>query len=195
MKIEPNSALIVVDVQNDFIEGGALAVPNSLNILPVLMKAITAFRKEKLPIVYTRDWHPDDHCSFSTTPEYKDKSWPKHCVQGTDGSDLVLNPFYSSIIIEKGFRKDEEAYSGFAGVDLHSRVNLEAYLKSCNVKNVYICGLATDFCVSATTKDSAKLGFNTIVITDACAAVNEETGIRAMEEMWAMGVTTKKWGE
>lgn len=159
-----NSALVVVDIQNDFLPGGALEVPNSDTIISVINEYIKFFEDKKLPVVYTRDWHPEDHISFKENGGI----WPKHCVQNTKGAEfypnlhIVKNP----IIISKAFEKDFEAYSGFQGTDLHSK------LQEMHINTLFVCGVATDYCVLNTVLDALKLGYKVFLLIDAIRGVD-----------------------
>lgn len=181
-RILQDAALVIVDVQNDFCPGGALAVPEGDAVVPAINALIPRFAV----VVTTQDWHPEDHASFAAEPQFVDKSWPKHCVAGTAGAalhaQLALPPGTHSV--RKGIRRDLEAYSGFQDTDLAQLLRARA------VKRVYVCGLATDYCVKATALDAARTGFETWVIADACRGVNIPAGSvdQALVEMQAGGV-------
>ena len=178
-----NSALIIVDVQNDFCPGGSLAVPGGDEVVPVINELIKAFQRRNQLVVATRDWHPEDHCSFQS----QGGLWPPHCVQGTKGAefhrDLKLND--QVLVISKGTRTNQEAYSGFEGTDLKEE------LQQAGVGQVYVCGLATDYCVKATALDAQQAGFKTTVVTDAVRGVDVKTGDseRALWELKEKGIT------
>lgn len=178
-----NKALIIVDVQNDFCPGGALPVPEGGKVAEPIKKLILSksiFRKR----VATRDWHPKSTSHFD--------KWPVHCVQNTWGAAfhpwLAMDFDYLSIF-SKGTGNNEDAYSGFEG-KRPLGMGLEEYLKSFQIEEVYMCGLATDYCVKATALDAVKKGFKTYLILDACRAVDVHTGDgeRAIEEMRNAGV-------
>lgn len=175
-------ALLVVDVQNDFCPGGALAVAGGDEIIPVINRLLPRFEV----VVYTRDWHPENHISFADPPQFMDKSWPPHCVAGTWGTEfhprLVVRP--DGIIVEKGTDVNLEAYSGFQGTDLAEQ------LRGRQVETVYLTGLATDYCVKATALDAVKEGFRVLVIEDACRGVDSPPGSveKAFQEMKEAGV-------
>lgn len=175
---EKNKALIIVDVQNDFCPGGALAVPKGDEVVPVINRLIDLFPM----IIFTKDWHPEHHYSFKE----QGGIWPKHCVRGTWGAELHYNLKRTNdyLVVEKGTYPDEEAYSGFGGT------RLEKVLRERHVGEVYVCGLATDYCVKATALDAQKLGFETFVIIDACRGVNLKKGdvARAVKEMRKVGI-------
>ncbi|MFH2013019.1 MAG: isochorismatase family protein [Pseudomonadota bacterium] len=163
-------ALIIIDVQNDFCEGGALEVPGASEIIPIINRIIDKFELA----IATQDYHPPNHCSFS--------EWPVHCVAGTPGGDLhkELEVYRIKHFVKKGTEK--EAYSGF------QETGLSSFIHQHGVDTIYICGLATDYCVKATALDGLKEGFKVFVILDAIKAVAEETGKAALMEMENCGV-------
>jgi nicotinamidase/pyrazinamidase len=173
--------LLVIDVQNDFCEGGALGVPGSNRIFPVINKLTEHFSS----VVATRDWHPEGHISFASRhPGKKPQDtvkvdsleqvlWPDHCIPGTKGAefspDFDISPV--NLILHKGNKKDLDSYSAFFENDKKTNTGLEFYLKGLGIKEVYICGLAADVCVFYTAQDALKLGFKTTVISDATKGV------------------------
>ena len=173
--------LLVVDVQNDFCPGGALAVKNGDKVVPRLNKTIGAFAKAGRPIFFTRDWHPSNHISF------RDQGgiWPPHCVQGTIGASFHPDLFIprGATIISKGDKPNVEAYSGFQGTDLQSR------LKKAGVGEIFLGGLATDYCVKESCLDAIRAGFRVNVLKDGVKAVNVKSGdgARALKEMRGAG--------
>ncbi|GBD04053.1 Nicotinamidase [bacterium HR19] len=179
MKIDEKSALIVVDIQKDFTPGGALAVPDGDKIIPVVNKYIEEFRKRGAKIFATRDWHPENHISFRE----RGGPWPPHCVQNTEGAqfhpDLKLPD--DAEIISKAFDPDKEAYSGFQGTELDEK------LKSYGVEKVFVCGLATDYCVKNTVLDAIKNGYKTFLLLDAVKGIAQDTTEKAIEEMKSAG--------
>lgn len=174
-------ALVIVDVQNDFLPGGALAVPEGDAVVPPLNAAIRAFGEVSRPIFATRDWHPADHCSFVD----RGGPWPPHCVAGTEGAGFAgrLRLPASAVVVSKAVRSDADAYSGFAGTDLAHRLSEEG------VERVFVGGLATDYCVLNTVLDACREGFEVIVLEDAVRAVEVESGdgARAIGRMRAAG--------
>jgi len=182
--IEPTAgdALIIVDVQQDFLPGGALPVDGGDRIIPVLNRYIERFRRLGLPIVATRDWHPPNHCSFLT----QGGPWPPHCVAGTPGARFseTLQLPQDTIIISKASDPEQEAYSGFQHTDLESR------LRRMGVKRLFIGGLATDYCVLNTVREALARGFEVFLLTDAIRAVNASPGDeqKALQEMQRLGV-------
>lgn len=156
-------ALIVVDVQYDFLPGGALAVPEGDKVIPVINKLIPKFSK----IYTTQDWHPENHISF----KIRGGLWPPHCVQNTKGAEIHRDlKVKEAVHILKGIDSETEAYSGFQGT------NLEDKLHSDGVTTVFIVGLATDYCVKNTALDALKTGFETYVILDAVRGVELKAG-------------------
>lgn len=176
-------ALLVVDVQKDFLPGGALAVREGAAVIPPLNEAIRAFSEAGLPIFATRDWHPPDHCSFVQ----QGGLWPLHCVAGTSGAAFPqsLRLPASTIVISKAADPASEAYSGFSGTDLADR------LSDHRVRRVFVGGLATDYCVLRTVLDARAVNLDVVVLDDAVRAVNLESGdgARAVARMRAAGAT------
>ncbi|MBI2421959.1 MAG: nicotinamidase [Candidatus Hydrogenedentes bacterium] len=180
MDITEQDALIVVDVQNDFCPGGALAVLGGDMVVPAINRVIPKFEH----LFYSRDWHPGDHCSFSFAPEYVDGSWPEHCVENTPGAEFhggLMVPL-DATIIDKGTDRDAECYSAFGNP------RLEAALRDKGITRVFVAGLATDYCVKATALDALHAGFETILIEDGCRGVNDQTVAEALVEMEAAGI-------
>lgn len=184
-----NKALIIVDVQNDFCPGGALPVPDGDKVVEPLNDLIEHAFENNWLIVATRDWHPRNTKHFA---EFGGQ-WPAHCVQNTFGAEfhphLATYPLDINIF-SKGTGNNEDAYSGFEGRRLFDMCLLGEYLKSFQIKEVYVCGLATDYCVKATALDAVKKGFKTYLILDACRAVDVHPGDGdgAVEEMRGAGV-------
>ena len=177
MTIAPNDALIVVDAQNDFAQGGALPVNDARLIVPAI-NDLTHFFEH---VVFSRDWHPSDHCSFAVDPDFVDGSWPPHCVQDTPGAEFLgdLHVPVDAIIVSKGANPDKEAYSDFEDT------NLAEILREREVRRLFVCGLATDYCVKATALDARNLGFEVVVLLDACRGIDSPRGSvnQALDEM------------
>lgn len=177
VKVDKESALVIVDVQNDFLPGGALPVPKGDEVIPALNRYIGVFAKVGAPIFATRDWHPPDHVSFKS----RGGPWPPHCVQGTRGAEFhpSLALPKDTIIISKASSPSAEAYSGFEGTRLGEK------LKELGVKKVFVGGLATDYCVKNTVLDALKLGFETFFLEDASRGIDLKPGDvkKAIEEM------------
>ena len=184
IKMDPKAdALIVVDVQQDFCPGGALAVPEGDRVVPAINRVLGL---EGWLTVATQDWHPKDHCSFKS----HGGSWPVHCVAGTTGAMFHPGLDVTKVrqIISKATTKEAEAYSGF------HETGLGALLKGQGIRRVFVCGLATDYCVKATALDARKAGFDVIVLEDAIRGVEVKPGdcAKAMDEMAAAGITFAK---
>jgi nicotinamidase/pyrazinamidase len=188
IKIDKHSALVVVDIQNDFCPGGALPVAEGDKVVPILNKYIQFFRGHNAQIIYTRDWHPPDHSSFKA----QGGTWPPHCVQGTEGAKFhpaLLSPAEHEIL-SKAERKDE-AYSFFQGTDLTHRLRrltLRLGLRG-GIDSLFVGGLATDYCVKATVLDGLRLGFRVFYLDDASKGVNVNPNDSelAVEEMLSHG--------
>lgn len=180
-RVDKMSALIVVDVQNDFCPGGAVPVPEGDKVVSALNKYITHFRRAGAAIYATRDWHPTNHISFKS----RGGPWPPHCVQRTDGAKFhpALKLPEGTQIVSKGSDPDREAYSGFEGTDL------ERLLRDRGVKRVFIGGLATDYCVKNTVLDGLRAGFDVVLLEDASRGVNvrPKDSEEAVEEMMKKG--------
>ncbi len=180
-------ALLIVDVQNDFLPGGSLAVAAGDQVIGVLNDYTAAFLKQRLPIYATRDWHTPDHCSFQA----QGGPWPPHCVAGSEGAGFAPGlrlPEDRVTVISKATRSDQDAYSGFEGTDLASR------LRAAGVRRLFIGGLATDYCVLNTVRDALREGFAVLLLEDAIRAVNVQPGdgtkaITAMREGGAVPIT------
>ncbi len=193
-------ALIVVDVQNDFIPGGALAVPCGDEVIPLVNRLQTRFEL----IVATRDWHPPDHGSFAANHPgrrvgdaielggLKQTLWPVHCVQNTPGADFApgLNADRWAKVVVKGTDAEIDSYSGFYDNGHRMATGLGDYLKHKGVSTVFVAGLATDYCVKFTALDARALGFATLVVRDCCRGVDLNPGDvkRAVDEMRGAGV-------
>ena len=181
LPLRKGDALLIVDVQNDFLPGGALAVPDGDAIIPVLDSYGEKFDHCGLPVIASRDWHPRDHCSFRE----HGGPWPAHCVAGTHGAELAATlalPRHS-MIVSKATQRDHDAYSVFQGTGLAER------LRELHCRRLFIGGLATDYCVRATALDALAAGFEVIVLEDAIRAVDVQAGdgARALEELRARG--------
>jgi len=187
--LQKGDALSVTDMQNDFLPGGALAVPDGDRIIPYVNLAIASFKKNNLPIFLTRDWHPLDHCSF------KDQGgpWPPHCVQNTAGADFSseLNIPEGSTVISKGSEKNSEQYSTLGGRDAAGNTE-SSLMKKLGIRRIFFGGLATDYCVLNSVKDALAEGYEVYVLIDAVRAVDVKPGDgeRALKEMTVSGAKT-----
>lgn len=192
-------ALIVIDVQNDFCPGGALAVAGGDEIISRINGLIGDFAT----VVLTQDWHPADHASFAanhpgaapfsltTMPYGPQVLWPTHCVQGTKGADFHadLRTDPAHLVIRKGFRPQIDSYSAFFENDHSTATGLDGYLRSRGVTDVTLVGLATDYCVAYSALDAARLGFRATVLEGACRAIDLNGSLaEARDKMRAAGV-------
>ena len=181
MQLQPTDALLVIDVQNDFMPGGALAVPDGDAIVPL----INTLAKKFEHVILTQDWHPPQHISFASTHgkrhfetiqvHYGPQTlWPEHVVQHTEGAAFhpKLHIPHAELILRKGFRRHIDSYSAFLENDHFTPTGLAGYLRERNLHRLFLCGLAYDFCVRYSAIDGHNLGFETIVIEDATGPVN-----------------------
>ncbi|MDR3113898.1 MAG: bifunctional nicotinamidase/pyrazinamidase [Treponema sp.] len=189
------SALLEIDVQNDFCPGGALAVADGDKVAAPLNGLARRFAAAGAPVIATQDWHPAGHCSFASTGRAAGEGevlWPDHCVQGTAGADfhpgLDLRPV--TLILHKGFRPSLDSYSAFFENDRKTATGLAAYLKGLAVDTVYLGGLATDYCVFFSAMDAVKLRFTVYLLRDAVRGVNYPEGSveKALSAMESAGV-------
>lgn len=194
------NCLVIVDVQNDFCPGGALPVKEGDRVVPVINRLVRRFDR----VAATQDWHPLEHLSFAANHPGRQPGeviqlagleqvlWPVHCVQETPGADFHPDLDRSGIqaVFRKGVDPEVDSYSGFFDNGRRRSTGLEDYLRREGVEEVYVCGLATDYCVRWTALDAVRLGFRTWVIEDACRGVELRPGdtARAFEEMSRLGV-------
>lgn len=181
IRLQAGDALVIVDVQRDFLPGGALGVPGGDAVVPVLNRYIARFAACGLPIVCTRDWHPPGHCSFHA----HGGPWPPHCVAGTDGAAFApgLELPADAQRVSKATTAEADAYSGF------ERTGLADWLHARGARRLFVGGLATDYCVGATVRDGLAAGFAVFVLADAIRAVDVQPGDgeRAIAAMRAAG--------
>ena len=184
-----NDVLLVIDVQNDFCSGGALAVPHGEEVAP----AINAIAGRFAHIVLTQDWHPRGHLSFASshagaqpfqtvTLAYGTQVlWPDHCVQGTAGAALHpgLQIPHAELVLRKGFRREIDSYSAFYENDRRTPTGLAGYLRERGLQRVFLAGIAFDFCVRFSAEDAHRLGFEAVVIEDACRGLDLDNSVRA----------------
>ena len=197
--ITQNDLLLVIDVQNDFCPGGALAVPDGDAVVPIINTLMDDFQH----VVLTQDWHPSGHSSFASShqdaepfsmidmPYGVQTLWPDHCVQGTVGAAFHsdLNVDRAELIVRKGFRPAIDSYSAFFENDQSTPTGLTGYLQERGIKRVFCCGLATDFCVRFSAENAVKQGFETVVIEKACRAIDMGGSLQvARDAMAAVGV-------
>ena len=198
-KLDDATVLIIVDAQYGFMPGGGLAVADGDAIVPVINRIAPRFAN----VVLTQDWHPADHISFAanhpgrapfetiTLPYGEQVLWPTHCVQGTRDAALHddLRVPQAQLIIRKGFHRDVDSYSAFMEADRRTSTGLAAYLKARGITKLYLCGLATDYCVAWSAQDARAAGFEATVIEDACRAIDLNGSLaRAWADMAAAGV-------
>ena len=193
------TCLLVVDVQNDFMPGGALAVPNGDEVVPVINRLVARFEN----VVLTQDWHPRRHASFASAHPGKKPFetiqlaygaqvlWPDHCVQGTSGAFFHpdLNLTKAQLVLRKGHHAAIDSYSAFLEADRKTTTGLAGYLRERGFDTLHVCGLATDFCVAWSALDACAAGFDTTVIEEACRAIDLDGSLeRAWSDMAAAGV-------
>lgn len=189
-----NQALIVVDVQNDFLETGSLPVPEGSKVIPVINKVMPLFQT----VVLTQDWHPAEHKSFASN--HKDKKpydvtampygqqvlWPVHCVQNSKGAEIAetLAVKGTEFNVRKGTNPEVDSYSAFFEADGKSKTILADWLREQGITEVFLCGLATDFCVSWSALDAVKEGFKTFIIEDACRGIDVGGSMESAKQQW-----------
>jgi nicotinamidase-related amidase len=199
LRPQSGDALIVVDIQYDFLPGGALAVAGGDEILPVVHRLVDAFET----VVFTQDWHPAGHASFASSHPGKapfettdlhygeQRLWPDHCVQASRGAALHddLAHHRAQILLRKGMNPHIDSYSAFVEADGRTTTGLAAFLKARGVSRVFLCGLATDFCVGFSALDARAAGFETVLVEDACRGIDAEGSLAAaLARMEAAGV-------
>jgi nicotinamidase/pyrazinamidase len=201
-------ALFLVDIQNDFCPAGALAVARGDEVVPVANELIGWFSSRGLPVLASRDWHPEGHCSFASRyPGHvigdiididgiTQVLWPDHCVQGGSGAEFhpVLDAAHIGRVFDKGCDAGVDSYSAFFdNAHLHD-TGLDAYLRAQDVDELYVCGLATDYCVKHTVLDALALGYRVTLMVDGCRAVDASPGdgARAIAEMEAAGCVVRQ---
>jgi nicotinamidase/pyrazinamidase len=189
LAVKKHDAVLIVDVQKDFLPGGSLAVSRGDEVVPVLNRYLALACRKRLPVFASRDWHPPRHCSFRS----HGGPWPEHCVAGTPGAAFApgLDLPADAAIISKATEEHADAYSAFQGTDLAQR------LRGIRVKRLLIGGLATDYCVRATVRDALAEGFDVLLLQDAIRAVNVKPGDgeRAEREMQDAGAVRVRVGD
>src|ERR1700739_4537426 len=192
MQIIPNDVLLVIDVQNDFCPGGALAVADGDAVVEPIHRAARHFQH----IILTQDWHTPDHNSFASAHPGKkpfeqiklgygvQTLWPDHCVQGTRGADFhsALQLTRAELILRKGFRAEVDSYSAFFENDRTTATGLAGYLRDRGLKRAFFAGLAYDFCVGYSALDARRVGLEAVVFRDACRAIGAQGSVAAIEE-------------
>jgi len=184
IQLQHGDALLVADIQYDFLPGGSLGVPGSDAIIATVNAYIQLFVEAKLPVVASRDYHPENHISFRD----QGGPWPVHCVAGSKGAEFHadLRLPASTIIISKGTSSEREAYSALDSTPL------KALLREKAIKRVFVCGIATDYCVLASAKDLLQAGYRVVLLTDAVKAIDLQAGDgdKAIQTLTALGATT-----
>ncbi len=196
---DSSSVLIVTDIQNDFLPGGALAVADGHAIIPLVNEIARKFRN----VIITQDWHPAGHISFASSHPGRSPFevidlrygpqvlWPDHCIQGSFGAALAegLDIPHAQLVIRKGYHAHTDSYSSFFEADRKTPTGLTGYLFERGIETAYVVGLATDFCVSWTALDARTHGFDTVVIEDGCRAIDTNDSLAAaVAQMDAAGV-------
>lgn len=193
-KMNKNQALIVVDVQNDFLETGSLPVPEGSKVISVINKVMPLFQT----VVLTQDWHPAEHKSFAsnhegkkpydvtTMPYGQQVLWPVHCVQNSKGAELAeaLEVKGTEFNVRKGTNPEVDSYSAFFEADGKSKTILADWLREQGITEVFLCGLATDFCVSWSALDAVREGFKTSIIEDACRGIDVGGSMEVAKKQW-----------
>jgi nicotinamidase/pyrazinamidase len=203
-ELQTGDALIVVDMQNDFMPGGAMAVAEGDVFIDRVNALMALFQHHDLAIVFTQDWHPADHASFASrhagkqpldlfeAPGIGPVLWPDHCVQGTVGADFHpdLNTWLAESIIRKGYHQKIDSYSGFLENDRLTETGLDGYLRGRGVQRLFVCGLAADYCVYFTAADGAEKGYTVFYLSDLTRAVGSPPGSleKAREDLRRKGV-------
>jgi nicotinamidase/pyrazinamidase len=194
IRTENRDALLVIDVQNDFCDGGALPVPGGQEVVPVIHRIAPLFRH----LIMTQDWHPRDHHSFASnhpgrvpfeaieTAHGEQVLWPDHCIQGTTGAAFYphLQPDNVELILRKGCRNDVDSYSAFRENDRITRTGLTGYLRERGLGRIFLAGLAYDYCVRHSAIDSMQAGFETYVVEDACKAIAIRDSVAATHHVF-----------
>ncbi len=200
ISIGPKDVLLVIDVQNDFMPGGALGVADGDAVVPL----VNAIAKQFANVVLTQDWHPDGHASFASShdgakpfqtlamPYGPQTLWPDHCLQGSEGAALHdgLAIDHAMLIIRKGYNPQVDSYSAFTEADGKTSTGLAALLQAKGIARVFACGLATDYCVAYSALDARSLGFESFVIEDACRAIDADGSLDAA---WARMNAAEVW--
>jgi nicotinamidase/pyrazinamidase len=200
MEITPHDAFVVIDVQNDFCPGGALAVAGGDAVIAPILEVAATFEH----LILTQDWHPANHSSFASAHAGKrpyqqfelsygtQTLWLDHCVQGTHGAEFHPNLHLpqAELILRKGFRSEIDSYSAFFENDRVTPTGLAGYLRERGLTRVFLAGLAYDFCVGYSALDARRLGFETVILRDACRAIDLNGSVAAIEAEFAKaGVT------
>ena len=200
MQITPQDALIVIDVQNDFCPSGALAVAGGDAVIAPILKVAAKFEH----VILTQDWHPANHSSFASAHANQllfarielcygtQTLWPEHCVQGSEGAEFhpALRLPQAELILRKGFRQQIDSYSAFFENDRLTATGLAGYLRERGLTRIFLVGLAYDFCVGYSAIDARRLGFEAVILRDACRAIDLDGSVAAIEDEFAKADVT-----
>jgi len=205
LDLTSEDALLVTDIQYDFLPGGALAVPDGDAVIAPINALIKHFRRCHAHVLLTQDWHTPGHISFASSHPGaspfetiglaygRQILWPDHCIQGTRGAEIArsLEAASSELVIRKGYHPEVDSYSAFLEADRTTRTGLAGYLRERGFRRIFCVGLATDFCVAWTAQDAVSAGFETFAVLDACRAIDTNGSLaRALEQMKRVGVRT-----
>ncbi|MFX1295687.1 MAG: bifunctional nicotinamidase/pyrazinamidase [Promethearchaeota archaeon] len=204
INLSQSDAFIIVDIQNDFLPGGTLAVETGYEIIEGVNAVSAIFDKNRFKIILTQDWHPSNHKSFASAhfrkqpfDKYSKEGigpllWPDHCIRGQNGADFspLLNTAFADLIIRKGSNPNIDSYSAFFENDKKSETGLSGFLKAVGITRIFLCGLALDYCVYFSAIDGRNLGFDVYVIVDLTRGINDPAGSisNALEDMTKQGV-------
>jgi len=199
VKIDNKDALLVIDMQNDFLPNGALPVADGDKIIDGINDLANKFHQNENPVIFTQDWHPKDHHSFASTHPGKNPYdlfeapgigpvlWPDHCVQGTHGANFApqLQTVEATLILRKGFHKTIDSYSAFLENDKQTVTGLRTYLEAIGINRIFVCGLALDYCVYYSAIDAKNFGFDVVYVIDLTKPVNspENSVSKALQKM------------
>ncbi len=201
MKVSSSDVLIVVDVQNDFCTGGALAVPGGEKVVPAINRIAEKFEH----VVLTQDWHPENHVSFASNHPHKrpfdtielnygpQVLWPDHCIQGSAGASfhMALETNRASLLLRKGIHRNIDSYSAFYENDRKMPTGLAGYLRERQWKTLFFAGLAFDFCVRYSAEDARRAGFEAVVIEEACRGIDIDGSVSATHHSFkSLGIPT-----
>lgn len=199
VKIDNKDALLVIDMQNDFLPNGALPVADGDKIIDGINDLANKFHQNENPVIFTQDWHPKDHHSFASahpgknpydlfeTPGIGPVLWPDHCVQGTHGANFAsqLRTVEATLILRKGFHKTIDSYSAFLENDKKTETGLRTYLEAIGINRIFVCGLALDYCVFYSAIDARNFGFDVVYVLDLTKPINspENSVSKALQKM------------
>ena len=203
LALRPDDAFLVTDLQYDFLPGGALAVPDGDAVIAPINALVKRFQRAGAHVLLTQDWHPPGHSSFASSHEGMEPFaqvemaygpqilWPDHCVQGTRGAEIVRNleADCAELVIRKGYNPAIDSYSAFREADHETMTGLAGYLRERGLRRVFLAGLALDFCVFWSARDAVEAGFETVLVTDACRAIDMDgSRDKALADMREKGV-------